>query len=167
MASPFLPSVLISQDLSGTPLTATDNSNYASNTDGVTDNNIATRVINVLDENDNVIGGPFNMAKDTPITFPITKDGFFRFNLVFTSTAPVVYTGNTKYLSVQYYKNTQKNIAPQLRCSCPANENLLKFMSRARELYEAAMNSFITGDDVSAALNITDCNTYINKAAKC
>lgn len=164
---PFLPKISVSQDISGSPLTLTDESNYGTNSDGVNDNTIITRVITIFDQNNVQIAGPFNMAQDTPITYPITADGFYRIHSIFSTVVPVVYTADNKFLSVQYYNNAQKNLAPKLTCSCPANDNLLKYMSIARELFNAAVNAFMTGDDVSAALNIADCNTYINKALTC
>lgn len=166
MPTPFLPHVTVLQDLSGSPLTLTDDSNYGSNSDGVTDASIVTRVINVFDQN-NVLLDTINMAQDTPAIYPITTDGFFRFHLSFSTSAPVLFQADCKYLSTQFYENVQLNLAPKLRCSCPANETLLKFMSIARELYNAALSAYISGDDVNAALNIADCNTYINKALTC
>jgi hypothetical protein len=164
---PFKPNVTVTQSSDGSVLTATDDSNYGTNSDGINDNTIVTRVITIFDQNNVQIGGPINMAQDTPITFPITADGFSRFHLAFSTAVPVLYQADVKYLSVQYYKNVQLNLAPKLRCSCPVNDNLIKYMSIATELYNAAISAFMTGDDVSAALNITDCNTYINKALQC
>lgn len=166
MSLPFAPKLIISQDQSGNPLTATDGSNYGTNSQGINAADIITRVVTIYDQN-NVLLQTVNMALNTPFNYPISADGFFRFHNAFSTAAPVLYESDNKYLSTQFYKQAQLNLAPKLRCSCPANEKLIRFMAIATELYNAAVNAFIVGDDINAALNIADCNIYINKALTC
>jgi len=161
---PFAPHEATSQDLSGTPLTLTDDSNYITNTTNVLKTDIATRVITVFDVNDTLLQ-TINQPQDTPEPYAITKDQVLRFHLVFTNNNTTVYTNDVKFLSTRYYDNVQKNLAQYLRCGCPVNDKVLHAMDKARELYNSAIDSFMTGDDVSAQLNIDDANTYINQAA--
>lgn len=166
MSLPFQPKLVITQSQDGKTLTATDSSNYGGNTEGINAADIVTRVVTIYDQN-NTLLQTVNMALNTPFDYLITADGFFRYHSIFSTVVPVAYTADNKYLSTQFYKQAQLNLAPKLRCSCPANERLIKFMSIATELYNAAMNAFITGDDINAGLNIIDCDIYINKALTC
>lgn len=158
---PFKPHVTITQEIDGSPLTITDDSNYGTNSDGVDDNEIITRVVTILDKND-VLLQTINMVQDTPATYPITKDGFFRFHLVFSTVVPVAYTADVKFLSTRYYNNLQLNLAPALRCACP-NQKILEKCNKATDLYNAAVDAFMVGDDINADANITDANTYLNQ----
>jgi len=166
MSLPFQPKLVTTQSQDGKVLTETDSSNYGDNTDGLNPSDIVTRVITIFDQN-NTLLATINMELNTPFDYDITADGFFRFHSLFTTSGGDQYTGDNKYLSTQFYKQAQLNIAPKIQCSCAANDNLIKYMSIATELYNAAMNAFITGNDINAALNIIDCNIYINKALKC
>lgn len=158
---PFAPHVKILQDISGTPLSIVDDSNYGTNSDSIDDSDIVTRVITILDKDDNLLE-TINMVQDTPAPYPITKDGFFRFHLVFSTVVPVAYTADVKFLSTRYYNNLQLNLAPLLRCACP-NQKILDKCNKATDLYNAAVDAFMVGDDINAYANITDANTYLNQ----
>lgn len=162
---PFLPFIKVTQSADAATLTLTDFSNYSTNTDGVTDDNVVNRTILVYDAY-NVLQGTISMLKDTPATFAITKDQELRFNLSWSLSSGDPFVNDVKFLSTAFYNNIQLSLAPQIKCSCPP-PRLMEHMNKATEFYNAAIDAFILGDDISATLNITDCNTYINYAAKC
>lgn len=162
----FLPHEDINQTIDGATLTLTDDSNYADNDSGISDADIVTRNITIYDENDSLLD-QLAQSLDTPINWTISADGFYRFHLAFSKSDATLFEADVKFLSTRYYNNVQKNIAASLACGCAPNAKKMDLMNSALQLYNAAIDSFMTGDDVNAAQNIRDANTLINKAALC
>ena len=107
-------------------------------------------------------------SQDTPLLFdfnaPVTGDLFIRFNLVFTNSDSTFYTSDVKYLSTRYYDNVQKALAAYIRTNTDLDSRVLKLMNKAGQLYQAALDCFITGDDVNADINIKNADLVIYQA---
>lgn len=165
--SPFSPLEDITQSIDGASFTLTDISNYADNSSGVTDASIASREITAYDPAANVLGANAQ-SQDTPLLFdfnaPVTGDLFIRFHLVFTNSDSTVYTSDVKYLSTRYYDNVQKALAAYIRTNTDLDSRVLKLMNKAGQLYQAALDCFITGDDVNADINIKNADLVIYQA---
>ena len=165
--SPFSPLEDIIQSIDGASITLQDISNYASNSSGVTDNSIISRQITAYDPIGTILGTG-SQSQDSlllfPFNAPIVTDLFVRFHLVFTNSDTTVYTADVKYLSTRFYDNIQKILASYIRTNDFINSNVLNLMNKATQLYQAALDCFITGDDVNADINIKNAVIVINQA---
>lgn len=160
----FKPHVIISQSLDGKTLTITDNSNFATNTDGVATGDINPFAITIFDK-DAIQLAAIALAYPTPGTFAIVKDLFLRFHLAYTKGA-TVYSADVTYLSTEFYDIAQRKVSGFLSCDCGCSDLLCHPASKARENKNAAESALIAGDYVNAQQAIDDANTYINQALK-
>lgn len=163
MAVPFKPFVVISQALLGSPLTITDQSNFATNTDGVTVNNIDDFGVVIFDKNDQQLQV---LSLDYPTgSYAITKDLFLRFHLAYIKGA-TTYEADVTFLSTQFYDVLARKVAGMQGCGCNCKNELCGPAGKALQAKNAAVSAFIAGDDVDAQQKIDDANVLILQAFK-
>lgn len=159
----FKPFVVISQDLTGKNLTITDQSNFATNTDGVNVGDISAFGVSILDMDGNLLNSQ-NLNYPTG-AYVITKDMFLRFHQAYID-GDTTYQSDVTFLSTQFYDNLQRMVAAKLRCDCGCADLLTAASSRARECVTSAESALIAGDYVNAQLSMDDANTFIKEALK-
>lgn len=163
MAVPFKPFVVISQALLGSPLTITDQSNFATNTDGVTVNNIDDFGVVIFDKNDQQLQA---LSLDYPTgSYAITKDLFLRFHLAYIKGA-TTYEADVTFLSTQFYELMARKVAACQKCGCGCKDLLCGNATKALQNKNAAVSALIAGDYVNAQQAIDDANTFILQALK-
>lgn len=106
MAVPFVAKTIISQSADNTKVIFTDDSNYSTNTDGITTGSVASRSVAITDGT----GAP---VATVPMTlqdggswagdYTITKDVFFAFLFTITLTNTTTKTGTTTYVTIGFY----------------------------------------------------------------
>jgi len=160
---PFVPKVVITQSADGKTLTITDQSNFDTNTDGVSVGDISQFGISIFDKSSNLLQ-QLNMNYPTA-TYAITRDLFLRFHLAYVDGA-TTYQADVKFLSTQFYSIAERKVAAKIACDCGCNDLLCYPASKALQNKNAAITAFLTGDDVSAQQAIHDANTLIQQALK-
>ena len=152
----------ITQSADGTTETFNDTSNYSSNDDGVTLNNLISRVVTVYDP-DVYNTGTMNPSLLT-YDVAVTQDLALTYVIVYTLADTTTRTLIISYLSTQFYNILQRTLANQLSCNC-CKGNLCTDMVKARELWYAAITSNLLGDNGTAQADITAANTLLNSNA--
>lgn len=157
----FAPSSSLQQSADGATVVLTDTSNYSSNSDGVTIDNIGVRTYVITDGNgDAITNGTFAGVGLTK-TFNLDADAYLHTALSFVLASSVVKTGSSNYLAENYYNSALVKIAKKLKCDCGCSDicdNTLKAMA----CKEAAVFYYLYGFAENAQEMITDANTLIN-----
>jgi len=157
----FQPASTLSQSADGKTVVLTDTSNYASNTDGVTINNIGVRSYVITDGNgDAITSGTFTGTTLTK-TFSLTADAYLHTELSFILASSAVRTGSSNYLAENFYNSALVKVAKKLKCDCGCSalcDNTLKAMA----CKEAATFYYLYAFAENAQELITDANTLIN-----
>lgn len=160
MAVLFQPAVTLSQNASGDTVTVTDVSNYSTNTESITLNNIILRQDVVADGLGNLLITVTFPAGQLTTTFTITKDYYLNNALSFTIPGPIVRTGTDNYLAANYYLNAAREVSRKLRC-CNCN-NLCNSAVKANLAYNEAITATQFNIPSEAQYAIDDANALIN-----
>lgn len=156
----FQPSVSLSQSADGSMVVITDTSNYSSNTDGVTINNIISRVDTIQDG----LGNPIIIVTFTPgsltVSITIPKDYYLNNGLAFTIPGPTAKLGIDNYLAANYYRNAARDKARKLRC-CDCSR-LCNAAVKADLAYNEAVTATSFGVPSEAQNAIDAANLLIN-----
>ena len=156
----FTPSVSLSQSADGSTVIITDTSNYTDNSDGVTINNIISRVDVLQDGLGNVINTVTFGAGLLTATINITKDYYVSNNLTFTIPGPATRTAVDNTLLPNFYRNAAREVSRKLRC-CNCN-NLCNSAAKADLGYSEAVTAAEFGVASEAQYSIDDANSLIN-----
>lgn len=163
MPEAFLPKVVISQSLDGKTLTIIDQSNFATNTDGVAVEDISQFGVIVYDKNDQQIQA-LNLDYPTG-TIQVAKDLFLRFNLNYVD-GDTTYTNDVTFLSTQFYDILARKVSSKQGCDCGCKDQLCGPACKALQCKNAAISSLIAGDYVNAQDGIDKANIFIIQALK-
>jgi hypothetical protein len=155
----FQPSVSLSQSADGGTITITDTSNYASNTDGVTINNIVSRTDVITDGNGDAVATVTFTPGQLTATTTITQDYYLSNALSFVIPGPSTRTGTDNYLAANFYLNAAREVSRKLRC-CSCN-NLCTASVKADLCYNEALTATLFGVPSEAEDAIEAANALI------
>lgn len=155
----FQPSVSLSQSAAGDTVTVTDDSNYSNNSDGVTLNNILSRVDTIVDGLNNPISVVVFEAGSLTATVTLTADAYMANSLLFTLADSSTRTGTENFLAANFYLNAAREVSRALRC-CP-NDKLCNNAVKADLAYNEAVTATLFGVPSEAQDAINDANSLI------
>ena len=164
---PFVAQPLIKQSGDATTIIIVDNSNYSTNTDGVTAAAVLSRSVAVTDASGNPVATVLlTLQTDGSYsgTLPVTKDYYYAYLLTITLPGSVTKTGTTTYVSVQYYNNTLIAIVQnnQGDCGCCDSGSLCTNLFWAMHNYNAAIILAAKAMGLLSQQSIDAANTFLN-----
>ena len=160
MAIPFQPSVSLSQSASGETVVITDNSNYSTNTEGITLGNIGTRQDIITDGLGNAIQTIIFAPSSLTAEITVTKDYYLSNALDFTLGTGEHRTGLENALMNNFYNNSARDVSRKLRC-CNCNK-LCNAAVKADLANSEAVTATLFNVPSEAQNAIDDANTLIN-----
>lgn len=159
MAVPFQAAVSLSQSADGSIITINDVSNYPTNTDGVTINNIISRTDAIYDGNNNLLDTVIFTAGSLTATISITKDYYLNNQLSFVIPGPATRTGIENALVANFYLNAAREVSRKMRC-CNCSK-LCNGAVKADLAYNEAVTATLFGVPSEAQSAIDDANALI------
>lgn len=160
----FQPSVSLSQSADGSTVTISDISNYSSNSDSVTINNIGTRQDIITDGLGNLIATVIFTPLSLTASLSVTKDYYLSNALDFTLGSGEHRTGIENALMNNFYNNAAREVSRKLRC-CTCNKlcnaavkaDLTNSEAITATLFDVPSEAQNAIDDANALINSEEC----------
>lgn len=153
----FVLSYKILQSSNGQVLTIQDNSTYGQ--DGVTLDNILSRVVSITDVNDVVVGTVTFDAGSLTATYNITEDQYLHFLITLTKADTSTLTELVNYMSTAFYEIAFTDVIKRQGCSCECSPS---FDLQWSNYFKIAADVFaVRGLSVAAQNNISAANVLI------
>lgn len=146
---------VVTQNITGSPLTFTDTSTGIS---------VTSRVLSVYDSDLELIE-EYDMGANTTQEVPITSDGWFRFILVLNENEELAAT--VDYLSNLFYDLQALTLEETLSCGCSSSKSLCNDAVKAMMSRQWSLTYAIISEPTNAQRCITAANTLVSTSQNC
>lgn len=165
MAVPFVAKALISQSADNTKVIFTDDSNYTTNTDGITTGSVASRSVAITDAlGAPVATVPMTLQGDASFSgnYPLTKDVYYAFAFLITLTDTTTKSGTTTYVTIGFYNSKYMIIMENNLADCGCRGGICSDLTWAMHnknvaiLFASKSMGVLSQDSIDAANSFLD-----------
>lgn len=165
MAVPFVAQVKIAQSGDASNIIMIDDSNYLTNTEGITAVEVISRSVLIKDDNGATVGTVALTLQDDGSysgLFPIAKDFYYSYLMTLTLPASVTKTGTTNYVSIGYWNNAFLQVMTNYLGDCGCSKGgICTDVSWSRALRDAAIIFADKGMGVLSQNSIDAANQFL------
>lgn len=163
----FKISILFATSLDGLTITLTDNSNYASNTEGYTTASFSQRRVFLYNSAGTLFRTVDFTGSSLTTTFTVTKDMYMKANSTYTLGVGGQVQGVNTYMSRELYDLQQASNQLSGACGCSGKNSLCTDTTKAREAINAATFFYMIDNAPDCQDQLDAANELITNVVSC